>query len=139
MAVGNTSCTVARTEDVSALAASTQRPQEISSTVIKDFQRDGVIIMRGAFPEWVEPLRDGLQRNLDPQNFAFPCESTSGDEPGRFFDSYCNWQLIPTPASHSRLTQHLSQRNSCKVRLRSYSTNTHSLRTWNPKGHALAP
>ena len=91
MAVGNTSAAQWRAiEDVSALAASTRRPwREVSSTVIEDFQRDGVIIMREAFPEWVEPLRDGLQRNLDnPQNFAFPCESTSGDEPGRFFDSY---------------------------------------------------
>ena len=98
MAVGNTSAAQWRAiEDVNALAASTRRPwKEISSTVIEDFQRDGLIVMRQAFPEWVEPLRDGLQRNLDnPQSFAFPCESTSGDEPGRFFDRYCNWQLIP--------------------------------------------
>ena len=63
---------------------------------IKTFQHDGVVILRGAFSDWVEPLRQGLQRNLDnPQGFAFPCESNPDGAPGRFFDSYCNWQLIP--------------------------------------------
>ena len=63
---------------------------------IETFQRDGVVILRGAFSDWVKPLRQGLQRNLDnPQQFAFPCESNPDGAPGRFFDSYCNWQLIP--------------------------------------------
>lgn len=55
-----------------------------------------MVAVPGAFPEWVEPLRAGLQRTLDaPQDHAFPCESVRDGEPGRFFDSYCNWQLIP--------------------------------------------
>jgi ectoine hydroxylase-related dioxygenase (phytanoyl-CoA dioxygenase family) len=63
---------------------------------IETFQRDGVVLLRGVFADWVERLRAGLQRNLDnPQGFAFPCESNPQGEPGRFFDSYCNWQLIP--------------------------------------------
>ena len=63
---------------------------------IDTFQRDGVVLLRGAFNDWVETLRSGLQRNLDnPQQFAFPCESNPDGKPGRFFDSYCNWQLIP--------------------------------------------
>ncbi len=63
---------------------------------IEIFQRDGVVLLRGVFADWVERLRAGLQRNLeDPQRFAFPCESNPEGEPGRFFDSYCNWQLIP--------------------------------------------
>ena len=69
---------------------------EISAREIEDYQRDGVVILRGVFSEWVEPLRSGLQRNLDnPCSYAFPCESNPKGEPGRFFDSYCNWQLIP--------------------------------------------
>lgn len=60
------------------------------------FHEQGVVLMRGVFADWVETLRKGLQRNLDnPQQFAFPCESNPTGEPGRFFDSYCNWQLIP--------------------------------------------
>jgi hypothetical protein len=49
-----------------------------------------------AFGDWVEPLRAGLQRSLErPQDFTFPYESNPTGEPGRFFNSYCNWQLIP--------------------------------------------
>ncbi len=60
------------------------------------FRQDGVVLLRGVFADWVKTLRNGLQRNLDnPQQFAFPCESNPAGEPGRFFDSYCNWQLIP--------------------------------------------
>jgi len=63
---------------------------------IETYQRDGVVLLRGAFSEWVDTLRNGLQRNLDnPQAFAFPCESNPDGKAGRFFDSYCNWQLIP--------------------------------------------
>ena len=63
---------------------------------INTFQTDGVVILRGVFVDWVNRLIRGLQRNLDdPQSYAFPCESNPTGEPGRFFDSYCNWQLIP--------------------------------------------
>jgi hypothetical protein len=72
-------------------------PQYLASADdIEAFQRDGVVLLRGVFDHWVEILRNGLQRNLDnPEAFAFPCESNPEGEPGRFFDSYCNWQLIP--------------------------------------------
>lgn len=63
---------------------------------IEAYDRDGVVLLRGVFSDWVDTLRAGLQRNLDdPQRFAFPCESNPAGTPGRFFDSYCNWQLIP--------------------------------------------
>lgn len=69
---------------------------EASPADIETFRADGVVLLRGVFDDWVERLRGGLQRNLDdPQAFAFPCESNPRGEPGRFFDSYCNWQLIP--------------------------------------------
>ena len=65
-------------------------------TDIETFQRDGAVILRGLFKDWVEPLRVGFQRNLEnPQAYAFPCESNPTGKPGSFFDSYCNWQLIP--------------------------------------------
>ncbi len=60
------------------------------------YARDGVALLRNAFDDWVEPLRTGLERNLhEPEAYAFPCESVRAGEPGRFFDSYCNWQRIP--------------------------------------------
>jgi ectoine hydroxylase-related dioxygenase (phytanoyl-CoA dioxygenase family) len=77
--------------DSSGLASFTAKQEDIET-----FRRDGVVLLRGASSEWVDSLRAGLQRNLDnPQQFAFPCESNPAGEPGRFFDSYCNWQLIP--------------------------------------------
>lgn len=60
------------------------------------FQKDGVVLLRSVFADWVDRLRTGLQRNLDdPQSYAFPCDSNPEGKPGSFFDSYCNWQLIP--------------------------------------------
>ena len=54
------------------------------------------MLLRGLFTDWVDRLRAGLERNLEaPERFAFPCESNPAGLPGRFFDSYCNWQLIP--------------------------------------------
>lgn len=64
--------------------------------LVEAYDRDGVVRLAGAFVDWVEPLRDGLDRILaDPESYAFPCESTHPGEPGRFFDAYCNWQRVP--------------------------------------------
>ncbi len=64
--------------------------------LIRQYQNDGVALIRGLFQDWVDSLRQGLQKNLDsPQQYAFPCESAAPEAPGRFFDSYCNWLLIP--------------------------------------------
>ncbi len=69
---------------------------DVSPADVDTFQRDGVILLKNLFPEWVEPLRAGLQRNMDEaQNYAFPCDSVAPGGKGRFFDSYCNWHRIP--------------------------------------------
>lgn len=98
MAVGNTAA--ARwsvIQNLDGLVATTVRPStELSPEIVRAFQTDGVVLLRQVFLDWVEPLQAGLQRNLDnPEAFAFPCDSIGNDENGRFFDSYCNWQLIP--------------------------------------------
>ncbi len=83
-------------DDARALAAEAMVPEySARSTDIDIFERDGVVLLRGAFIDWVEPLRAGLELNLAaPLQYAFPCEATKQGEPGRFFDSYCNWQRI---------------------------------------------
>lgn len=69
---------------------------QIEDAQIDAFQRDGVLYVDGAFADWVDLLRAGFARNLaDPTAYRFPAESTAEGEPGRFFDSYCNWPLIP--------------------------------------------
>ena len=78
-------------------------PWPADTAAIDRFQEDGAVLLRGVFDKWVEPLRAGLQRNLTaPQDYAFPCESAPAGEPGRFFDSYCNWLLIPEYLDHVR-------------------------------------
>ena len=61
----------------------------VEPELVGNYQRDGVVILRGSFTEWVEPLRAGLERNLlNPEAYRYPCESLPSGIPGRFFDSY---------------------------------------------------
>lgn len=84
--------------EIDALRAGEWRVPEFDLTAeqIASYRQDGVLFLPGAFSEWVDRLRAGLARNLsDPGAYRFPAESTKKGEPGRFFDSYCNWTLIP--------------------------------------------
>ena len=52
-------------DDLRPLAAATLRPAAtVSPDDIDTFQREGVVYLPAAFTEWVEPLRAGLERNL---------------------------------------------------------------------------
>jgi len=60
-----------------------------------DFRRDGAVCVRGAFTaEDVALVERGIERNL-----AEPSERASvasrPDDPGRFFEDFCNWRRIP--------------------------------------------
>jgi ectoine hydroxylase-related dioxygenase (phytanoyl-CoA dioxygenase family) len=61
---------------------------------VEEFQRDGVVILRGLFVDWIESLRQGVERNMaDPGPYTKGYTPDGG--PGRFFGDYCNWQRIP--------------------------------------------
>jgi len=83
-------------DDVGPLVRATHRRDfPVTDAIIDTYRRDGVVHVPGAFVEWVDPLRAGLDRNMaSPAGYAFPSENLSADEPGRFFESYCNWQRI---------------------------------------------
>ncbi len=82
--------------DMLAAAVAAMPEYDADEADLETYRRDGVVFLEGAFADWVDALRAGLERNLaEPEAYAFPCESTTRDEPGRFFDSYCNWQRIP--------------------------------------------
>ena len=84
-------------DDVSLLVAA-HEPGEavVAASEVDDFQRDGVCYLPGAFVPWVEPLRSGLERIMtSPDDYAFTSDSAEPGEPGRFFDTYCNWQRVP--------------------------------------------
>ncbi len=58
------------------------------------FQADGVALVRGAFTDWVESLRRGVERNMaapgpDAKNYREPADGPL------FFGDYCNWDRIP--------------------------------------------
>lgn len=66
----------------------------ITDEMVQDYARDGVVLIPGLFTDWVEKLRDGIERNMtEPGPYA--AENLKPGEGGRFFDDYCNWTRIP--------------------------------------------
>jgi ectoine hydroxylase-related dioxygenase (phytanoyl-CoA dioxygenase family) len=62
-------------------------PEEISH-----FQRDGAVVVRGVFADWVARMAEGVAQNMaEPGPYA----SENDVSQGRFFDDYCNWTRIP--------------------------------------------
>ncbi len=67
----------------------------ISADDVAAFQRDGAVVIRGAFAEWIDRLREGVERNMQEPGI-YAAENVKPEEgQGRFFDDYCNWQRIP--------------------------------------------
>ena len=65
----------------------------IAETDIEDYQRDGAIILRGVFKDWVEPLREGVAALMaDPSPLERSYEPEDGS--AKFFQDLCNWQRI---------------------------------------------
>ncbi|MCT7653645.1 phytanoyl-CoA dioxygenase family protein [Oceanimonas sp. NS1] len=66
----------------------------LSDEQIVAYQRDGAIVIKGVFKDWIESLRAGFDRVLqDPSEHGR--ENVTGTDTGRFFEDYCNWQRIP--------------------------------------------
>jgi ectoine hydroxylase-related dioxygenase (phytanoyl-CoA dioxygenase family) len=64
----------------------------LDRATIAAFAEDGAVVLRGAFADWVPPLREGVEALMaDPS----PLER-SYQPPGsaRFFQDLCNWQRI---------------------------------------------
>ena len=65
----------------------------LEQTQIDSFARDGVLLLRGVFSDWIDLLRSGVEANMrDPGPWGR--EYLSEDPGGRFFGDYCNWQRI---------------------------------------------
>ncbi len=92
----------------------------ITQQDIEQFERDGAVCLRGLFSaEWLEKLAAGVDKNFrDPG--PFHTVYTDADNPGGFYDDYCNWQRIDeyrdflehSPAAEiaARITQSVSAR-----------------------------
>ena len=61
---------------------------------VERFLADGVLVLRGVFRDWVEPLRAGVARVMaDPSPLERTYRPQDGSAP--FFQDFCNWQRIP--------------------------------------------
>ena len=66
----------------------------VTDQMVEDYQRDGVVLVKGLWKDWVEPLRAGIERNMAEPGPS-GAENLKPGEGGRFFDDYCNWTRIP--------------------------------------------
>ena len=68
--------------------------RQIDDKAVSDFRENGVTFLPGAFADWVDVLRAGIDRNLrEPAPDARVYKGEEGG--GRFLVDYCNWQRIP--------------------------------------------
>ena len=67
----------------------------VTDQMIADYQRHGVVLIRGLWAQWVEVLRAGVERNMAAPG-PYASENLKPGEGGRFFDDYCNWTASPS-------------------------------------------
>lgn len=67
----------------------------IDATLIEEFQRDGVVCMRGLIDaSGLAVLEAGIEHNLAHLSPRAKIASRA-DDPGRFVEDFCNWQYNP--------------------------------------------
>ena len=64
----------------------------LSQQQIDDYQKNGAIIIKDIFKDWIEPLRNGFQKVLD--NPSKHGRENVNKNNGRFFEDYCNWERV---------------------------------------------
>jgi len=65
----------------------------ITQDHVDQFQRDGVVMVKGLFADYVDDISAGIETNMrEPGKYA--AENLNAGEGGRFFDDYCNWNRI---------------------------------------------
>jgi ectoine hydroxylase-related dioxygenase (phytanoyl-CoA dioxygenase family) len=67
---------------------------KISEEMVETYQREGVVLIKGLWADWVEEIRAGIDRNMAEPG-PYGAENLKPGERGRFFDDYCNWERIP--------------------------------------------
>ncbi len=67
---------------------------QLTPTLIDDFNRDGAVLIRGLLADYVDSLRQGVDKNMQSPS-PFAANNYKEGHTGLFFDDYCNWQRIP--------------------------------------------
>lgn len=65
----------------------------VTDKMVDAYQRDGVVLIKGLWADWVAMLRAGVARNMASPTHQMP--TLKPGETGGFFDDYCNWTRIP--------------------------------------------
>jgi len=66
----------------------------ITQDHIDAYWRDGAVLIKGLFRDFVGQIAAGIEKNLaEPGPFAG--DNLKPGEGGRFFEDYCNWERIP--------------------------------------------
>ena len=67
---------------------------KLPDSLVDEFERKGAVCLRGVFSQsWLNKLAQGVEKNFadpGPDNTVY----TKADQPGGFYDDYCNWQRI---------------------------------------------
>ena len=65
----------------------------LSGTQVESFEKDGAVVLRGCFADWVEPLRTGVSLLMSKPSSR---ERSYHPEDGSafFFQDLCNWRRI---------------------------------------------
>ena len=66
----------------------------VTDRQVDEFQRDGVLLLRGVFADWVDDLRRGMETNMAAPSWRErSIQPADGTAP--FFQDFCNWDKIP--------------------------------------------
>ena len=75
----------------------------LTESTISDFVRDGAVVIRSALnAAELEMLTRGIETNL-AQPGTLAAVASAADDPGRFFEDFCNWQRI---AEYEQILKH---------------------------------
>ena len=65
----------------------------VDRSTAETFRRDGVVLLQGVFTDWIDRLREGVDRNMRNPG-PFGRDYLEEGRAGRFFGDYCNWSRI---------------------------------------------
>jgi ectoine hydroxylase-related dioxygenase (phytanoyl-CoA dioxygenase family) len=67
----------------------------ITDAQVAEFQTAGVVLLRGLFRDWIDPLAEGIAAVMGSPS---PLERSyrPADGSAAFFQDYCNWRRVPS-------------------------------------------
>jgi Phytanoyl-CoA dioxygenase (PhyH) len=94
----------------------------MQSQSIEDFHRDGACVLRGVLSrEEIETLTRGIEKNLATPG-PLAAVASGADDPGRFFEDFCNWQRI---AEYEAIMKHSALPAIARALMRSDTARIH--------------